>query len=154
MNKLLIVIGLFLCSGVANSAEARLGIGLGYNANVGARYQEVMLTSSDRHWYFALTNIGNDERYNYQYLRYTAGYRFNWGKETKFSPYLRLGVAYFDEEPFDYISDKTAFDVAIGFRLWNVIELEIMEHNSSAGRTEQNEGLDAISISVVMPFGK
>ena len=146
-------IGFFLWGRVAEAAEARLGVGWAYQNTAGATYQELMVTSSDLRWYGAATRIGGDDRHNYEYWRVTAGYRVNWRSATNFNPYMRLGVAYFDEEPTDYISDQFAFDMAAGLRLYNLVELEI-EHNSTAGRSSQNEGLDAVTLSVVLPFGR
>lgn len=137
---------------VADAAEARLGLGFGYNAQSGSRYQELMVTSDSLKWYGSLTRIGNDDRHNYQYWRACGGYRVNWRRETNFSPYIRLGACGFDDAPTDYISDTVAFDMALGFRLWDVAEIEVAQHNSTAGRSDQNEGLDALMISVVLPF--
>lgn len=144
----------FLWGRVADAAEARLGLGMGYASNEGATYQELMLSSDDLRWYGAVTRIGGDTRNNYHYTRFTVGYRVNWRRETNFSPYMRLGAAYFDKEPTDYISDKLAFDLAIGVRLWGIVELEGDQHNSTGSRSDQNEGLDAVMLGVTLPFGK
>lgn len=151
---IIIFVVFFALGRSAEAAEARLGLGFGVSGNEGARYQEMMLTTNDLRWYGAVTFIGGDNRHDYQYRRFTIGYRVNWRRATNFSPYLRLGTAYFDKEPTDYISDKWAFDMAIGMRLWNILELEIVQHNSTAGRSNQNEGLNAPMFSVVLPFGK
>lgn len=148
-----IFVGFFLWGRAADSAELGIGLGFGYGSNVGARYQELMVTSDDRRWYGALTRIGADNEHNYQYWRTTAGYRVNWRRETNFSPYLRLGMAYFSSPPTDYISDSVAFDMAVGLRMWDIVELEIDQHNSTAGRSDENEGLDAVMLRVVLPFG-
>lgn len=151
---IVIFIAFFAWGRSADAAEARLGLGFGFSGIEGARYQEIMLTSDDLRWYGAATRIGNDDRHNYQYWRFTAGYRVNWRRDTQFSPFMRLGAAYFDEVPFDYISDHLAFDMAIGVRLWDIVELEFDQHNSTAGRSDQNEGLNAILLAFVLPFGK
>lgn len=147
-----IFVGFFVWGRTADAAEARLGLGIGYSSTEGARYQELMITSTDLRWYGAVTRIGGDNRHNYQYNRFTAGYRVNWRRETNFSPFMRMGVAYFSEEPTDYISDQWAFDMAVGVRLWNVVEIEFDQHNSTAGRTAQNEGLNAILVGITLPF--
>lgn len=151
---IIIFVGVFLWGRSADAAEARIGLGFGYASNIGATYQELMLISDDLRWYSAVTRIGGDNRHDYQYWRFTAGYRVNWRRETNFSPYMRLGAAYFSEEPTGYISDRLAFDMAIGMRLWNIVELELDQHNSTAGRSNRNQGLDAVMLSVVLPFGK
>ena len=147
-------VAVFLWGRTADAAEARLGIGFGYASNEGATYQELMLTSDDLRWYGAVTRIGGDTRNNYHYTRFTAGYRVNWRRETNFSPFMRLGAAYFDKEPTDYISDDLAFDMAIGVRLYDIVELEIDQHNSTGGRSDQNEGLDGFMLGLTFPFGK
>lgn len=152
VNILAFLLSFCLFSSLAEAADVRLGVGFGYSNNTGARYQELMLLTDDRRWYGAVTRIGNDDRHNYQYSRFTAGYRVNWRLSTKVSSFLRLGAAYFSEEPTDYISDKLAFDIAIGVRLWNVLEIEFDQHNSTAGRSTQNEGLDAVLVGIVFPF--
>ena len=157
-SKALVVLAIFIFIGFfawgrsADAAELRLGVGAGYTKNMGARSQEIMLTWDDRHWYAAVTRIGGDTLHNYQFTRVTAGYRVNWRRGKRFSPFMRLGGAYFDDEPWDYISDQWAFDMAFGVRLWDVLELEIDQHNSTAGRSDQNSGMDTIMLGMVFPF--
>lgn len=147
-----IFVALFLWGRAADAAEARAGIGFGYDSNQGAVYQELMVTRGDLRWYGSFTRIGGDDEHDYQYSRLAAGYRVNWRRDTRFSPYMRFGGAYFTEEPTDYISDRWAFDLAIGIRLWDIVELELDQHNSTGGRSEQNEGLDAIVLGITFPF--
>jgi hypothetical protein len=146
-------VAMFLWGRPAESAEARLGLGFGYASNEGAVYQEMMVTSTSRQWYAGVTRIGGDDRHDYQYWRLSAGYRLNWRGGAKLSPYVRVGAAYFDEAPTDYISDKLAFDLAVGIRICDLFELELDQHNSTAGRSDNNEGLDAVSLSLIFPFG-
>lgn len=136
------------------SPEARIGLGYAYNHFEGAVYEELMLTAPQRHWYGSFTRIGGDKRHDYVFNRLVVGYRVNWRRNTHFSPFMRLGAAYFTTVPEDYISDSWAFDMAFGVRLWNILELEVEQHNSTAGRSDQNEGLDAYMIGVVLPFGR
>lgn len=151
---ILIFLGFFLWGRVADAAEPEigLGIGFGYASNSGATYQEVMLRDAQRRWYGTVARIGGDTRNNYHYWRFTAGYQVNWRKQTNFSPYARIGVAYFDQAPTDYISDTLAYELAIGVRLWEVIELDLDTHNSTGGRSDQNEGLDGWMFRLVFPF--
>ena len=141
-------IGFFLWGRAADAAEA--GIGLGFSKN-GATHQQLTLTSTDLRWYGSATRIGGDRRHNYVYGRLGAGYRVNWRRDMRFSPYMKLGGVYFTEEPTDYISDRWAFDMNIGVRLYDIVELEY-QHNSTAGRSDQNEGLDTVVLQVVLPF--
>ena len=71
---------------------------------------------------------------------------------TNVSPFLRFGVAYFDDPPDDYIDEHLAFDLAVGIRFWDIVELELDQHNSTAGRSNNNEGLDAIMLGLTFQF--
>jgi hypothetical protein len=135
----------------ANAAEVTLGLAAGYNHTVGARYEEIMLLPTD-HWYGSITRIGGDNKHDYQYNRYCGGYKVFWRQHKGISPIMRLGACWFDEQPEDYISDKFAYDIALGVRLWDVVEVEFDQHNSTAGRSDQNEGLDAFMLRVVFPL--
>ena len=146
--------GLFLWGSYAEASEGRLGLGFGYTANVGSRTMEFMLTSDDLRWYGSVSKIGGDYRHNYQFTRWCGGYRVNWRREKSIMPFMRLGACYFDEPPFDYISSDYAYDLSVGVRLWGVAELELLQHNSTAGRSDQNEGVDGILLGIVFPFGK
>jgi len=84
--------------------------------------------------------------------RFSGGYRVNWLRDKFISPYLRLGMAWFDSTPEPYISDQWSFDMAAGLRFRNVLELEA-QHNSTAGRSLTNSGIDSITLSIVLPFG-
>lgn len=153
VGAILTFIAFFMWGMKADAAELRLGIGMGINHHEGARYQEFMLTDNNRHWYLSATRVGNDDRHNYQYWRGCGGYRVNWRKETNFSPYMRLGACYFNEIPVDYVSDYLTYDLAIGFRILEIADLELIQHNSTGGRSIHNEGLDAIVLGLVFPFG-
>ena len=154
LGVIVLFAGFFLWGSVVDASEVRLGVGAGVTKNAGSRSQELMITSEDLHWYAAATRVGGDDLHNYEFWRITAGYRVNWRRGTRFSPFMRLGAAYFDKEPYDYISDHWAFDMAIGVRLWDVVEFELDQHNSTAGRTDQNSGLDTVMLGFVFPFGK
>ena len=149
IGAIVVFVALFLWGRVADAAEVSLG--LGYSPKHETRYQQVMLGTDDRRWYGSLARIGGDVRHDYQYWRVGAGYRVNWRRESRISPHMRLGAVYFSEEPTDYISDQWAFDMAVGARLWDIVDVE-WQHNSTAGRSSQNEGLDAVVLSVVFNF--
>ena len=148
---LLLFAGLFAWGLKAEAAEVTFGIGVGEFSNDGARSMNLRLSGDSRTWYAGVARVGGDDRNDYEYNRWTAGYRVNFRKETNFSPYMRFGAAYFSEEPTDYISDQLAFDLAIGVRFWQVFELE-RDHQSTGGRTDQNEGIDSWNLNVVYRF--
>ena len=139
-------------SAEAGEPEFGLGLGFGYASNEGATYQELFLRDASRNWYGSVNRIGGDTLNNYEYWRFCGGWQVNWRKNSNISPYSRLGACWFDEAPTDYISDNLAYELALGVRLWNIVEIDIDTHNSTAGRSEQNEGLDAVMIRMVFPF--
>ena len=47
---------------------------------------------------------------------------------------------------------RYAYDLAFGLRFWQILELEFDQHNSTAGRSNDNTGLDAIYLGFVLPF--
>ena len=138
----------FLWGRSAEAGEVTLGLGLSTNE---ARTQMVTVTTDRRDWYLSAARVGGDERHDYQFGRFAVGYRVNWRADKNFSPFMKLGAVYFTEEPTDYISDRWAYDMVIGTRFYDIVELEYL-HNSTAGRSSQNEGLDTVMLSVVLPF--
>lgn len=147
-----IFVGFYLWGLKADAAELGLGLAKGYASNKGATYQEFMLRDDQRHWYGSLARIGGDDRNDYHYWRVCGGYQVNWRRGTSFSPYARLGACGFDEAPTDYISDQLAYELAFGVRLWDIVEIDIDQHNSTAGRSNQNEGLDAVMLRILWRF--
>jgi hypothetical protein len=146
-----IFVALFLWGVKADAAELRIGLGYSIFNTDGTVTQDLMLTSTDRRWYAQATRIGRSTTFD-PLTRFSFGYRVNWRRNTNFSPYLRLGMAHFSAEPIGYISDLTAFDMGVGARLWDLVEVEV-QHNSTAGRTDQNEGINIVCLCVVLPFG-
>ena len=132
--------------GVTAQAEGRLGLSTGVSNDNRWIGQELML--AHKNWYGSAARLGGDKLLP-DTVRLAVGYRVRWRNERRFSPYLRLGGAYFMDEPTDIISDRWAYDMSIGFRLFNVIDTEY-QHNSTAGRSLQNSGNDMILVGVVI----
>lgn len=147
-----IFVAVFLWGRSADAAELRLGLAAGTFNTQGAVTQDLMLTSTDLHWYANISRWGGDARGLDEVTRFSGGYRVNWRRDKFVSPFLRLGVAYFDQEPMPYVSDNWTFDMGAGLRFNNILELEA-QHNSTAGRSRWNTGLDNITLAVVLPFG-
>ena len=162
---------LFLWGRESDAAELRIGLGTGVaNTASSARAQDLMITTTDRRWYFQITRIGSLPYAQSRLVaapyggfkrivtefdtltRFSGGYRVNWRRDKKLSPYMRLGMSVFDREPQSLISDKWAFGMAVGVRFKDIFEIE-MQHNSTAGRTERNRGLNFVTVGVVLPFG-
>ena len=137
----------------AQADDFRIAFGAGFNHSEKALTSEVMYTF-DNHVYLAATRIGGDLVLNpnhNQIMKLAGGYRVRWRDELKVSPYMRMGIAYFDHKPYLVMNDNVAFDMALGVRLWDIAELELL-HNSTAGRSTRNWGLDYVNFGLVIPF--
>lgn len=132
-------------------AELRVGLGGGVTNDNEWIGQELMVNSDRRHWYASVIRVGGDDALPDTW-RFAAGYRVNWRRDKNVWPYLRLGAGYFLDEPGHLISDKLAFDMAVGIRFWKILELE-WQHNSTAGRSDHNDGNDILMLGLVVPFG-
>lgn len=148
-----IVIGIFIALmawGIyrqqADAAELRLGLGRGVSN--GNEWVGQELAIAHRHWYGSVSRLGGDDLLP-DTVRLAAGYRADWRTEQRLAPYLRLGGAYFTEEPTDLISDRWAYDMALGLRIFGVLDLEY-QHNSTAGRSLQNSGNDMLLLGLVV----
>jgi hypothetical protein len=123
-----------------------LGFGVTNDSNwIG---QELMLTHN--HWYGSVMRVGGDNVLP-DTARLAAGYKVEWRDGRRVSPYLRLGGSYFLDEPTDIISDRWAYDMAMGLRMFGVLDLEY-QHNSTAGRSIQNSGNDMLLIGITVGF--
>ena len=145
-------VGFYLWGLKADAAELGLGLGKGYANNAGATYQEIMVRDAQRHWYASVARIGGDNEFNYKYWRGCGGYQVNWRKEKRFAPYARLGACYFDEAPVGLVSERLTYELAFGVRFWGIVELDLDTHNSTAGRSDKNAGLDAMMLRVLWRF--
>jgi len=75
----------------------------------------------------------------------------------KLEPYLRLGVSYFDvpvrdldaDEVRYLVHERLTFSLGAGVRLSKVMSLGF-EHNSTAGRSDPNRGLDRFYLQFTM----
>jgi len=141
----------------AEASDLRLGLGFGITNSAlvhggsegnGWIGQELMFTH--KHWYGAAMRLGGDDVLP-DTVRLTAGYRVEWRDERRLSPYLRLGAAYFLDEPSSIISDRWAYDLTMGFRVFDVLDIEY-QHNSTAGRSSQNSGNDLLLVGLKVRF--
>lgn len=133
---------------VANAGEVSLGVGGGATNGNDWIGQFVMI--SDRDWYASAMRVGGDD-VQPDTWRYAIGYRVDWREDKKIAPFLRLGAAYWADEPTPLISDQWSYDMSAGVRLWRVVDVE-WQHNSTAGRTDFNKGNDMPFVNVVLPF--
>ena len=80
-----------------------------------------------------------------------------WRQEKNIQPYLRFGASYFDDRILDPDSDKgrylvderLTFSLGFGAWFWKVLNLGI-EHNSTAGRSDPNRGIDRIYLGFML----
>lgn len=130
--------------GGCQMAEAQeAGIGIGFGATNGNNWTGQQIFVSNGTWYGSFMRVDGDDTLP-QTNRYSIGYRISWRQQTRFTPYLKIGAAYFEHDITPLISDRWAYDMAVGARLWRVADIE-WQHNSTAGRSDFNDGVD-------MPF--
>lgn len=150
----IVFVALFLwgASAMAQDVEARIGLGVNVldRDDRGTHITQDMMLLIDRDWYVQATRFGNSDFIDDSW-RFSTGLRVEWRQDTNLEPYMRLGVAYWDEEPTWLVSERWMFDMAIGARLWRVAELE-WQHNSTAGRAEWNTGVDVLTFNAVLRF--
>jgi len=131
--------------------EGRLGLGTQATdrEDRGKAITQDFMFTIDRDWYMEATRFGNGTVIP-ETWRFSAGRRVDWREETYFAPFVRLGAAYW-LEPSVLVSENWTFDMAVGFRAWNIVEIEY-QHNSTAGRSGKNTGVDIVGLYVVFDF--
>ena len=132
----------------ADELEMRVGLGLGATNDNEWVAQEIMVTNRD--WYASILRTGDDNVLPDTW-RLSLGYRVDWRQDKKAAPYMRFGFAVWEQEPFPLISDRLSYDMAVGARFWHVLDLE-WQHNSTAGRSDFNNGNDIVILSFVLPL--
>ncbi len=143
-----IFIGLAAWGLKAESAE--VGIGLSHAVSHESKWIGQHMYLSDRDWYIEATKYGGEDRLPDTW-RYTAGFRVDWRPDTRIEPYLKIGVAYFEDKPVWVISDHWAYDMSMGMRFFGVLDLEY-NHNSTGGRSDHNKGNDLINLYLIKEF--
>lgn len=132
----------------ANAAEGSIGLSFAFSH--GSDWIGQHLEVGNRDWYFGVARFGNEDKLP-DTNRYTVGTRVDWREGYTISPFLKFGLAYFQDEPTWIISDRWAYDMTVGARFFEVIDLQI-NHNSTAGRTDFNKGNDIAILSIVREF--
>lgn len=142
-----------------NAEAAEVGIGLGWGVlgtrSEGVVTQELMLKTNDYRWYVSYARIGanqNDRLQMRQNDRFTAGYQLVFRRGMKVEPYMMLGMAYFEDPPMNLISERLTYDMRLGVRIKDIVELELDGHNSTASRSDYNSGMDVMSLRAVFRF--
>lgn len=133
-----------------NKAEAgELQIGLGHGATNNNDWIAMNIAIYHNHWYVSAARFGGEDRaFLPDVSRYALGYRVDWRDGKRVEPFMRFGVAYWTEEPRNLISDRWSYDMSVGLRFWQVLELE-WQHNSTAGRSDFNKGNDVVVLGWV-----
>jgi len=132
------------------SEAAELGVGLSKAVSHGSEWTGQHLQFVHKDWYIEAAKLGGEDRLP-DTFRYSSGFRIDWREKKEFSPFLKLGMAYFKEEPAWIISDRWSYDMSLGVRFFKVLDLEF-NHNSTAGRTDFNKGNDLINLYLVKEF--
>lgn len=143
---------LFLWGRSSEAAEVGIGLGAGVNHSSGAVGQELSVTSDDLRWFASYTRLGGrpgDTVLAYN-NRWVGAYRVFWRRDHDLMPYMALGAAYF-EEPTVLVTERLTYDLRVGLRWNNIVELEYA-HNSTAGRSQRNAGIDFITLRAVFRF--
>lgn len=153
----LIFVVVFLWGRCAEAGEVGVGLGFGLptTRSEGLVTQEIMLKTDDYRWYMSYARVGankNDYLHLRQNDRWTAGYQLVFRRGKDVEPYMMLGVAYYEEPPLNLISERLTYDMRIGVRLYDVVEIDIDGHSSTASRADINTGLDVISLRAVFQF--
>ena len=141
---------LFVWGRSAESAELGIGVGTGHGHTNDTVTQGLTIISDDLRWYAQVTRFGS-EGYLDTNVRWSGGYRLFCRRDEDFKPFMRFGVALFDHDPMPLISDNVTYDLGVGLRWRDVIEFEY-NHNSTAGRSERNTGVDLWVLRLVMQF--
>ena len=132
----------------ANAADLRIGAGFGWENAQDAVSMDLMLTIDEDFYLSAAKMAGG--RVGDDVWRYAAGFRFDWREGKRIQPFLRLGGAYWDGIT-GLVGDQHTFDLALGLRFGGALELEL-QHNSTAGRSVPNTGVDLIVLGLVKEF--
>ena len=143
---------LFLWGRSSEAAEVGIGLSSGFNHSNGAVGQELSITSNDLRWFASYTRVGGrpeDTVLSYN-DRFVAAYRVFWRRGHDLMPYTSLGAAYFSE-PTVLVTERLTYDLRLGVRWNNILELEYA-HNSTAGRSVRNAGIDFVTLRAVFRF--
>ena len=147
---------LAFCWGYYNQAlaDTTFRIGVGTQAldrgDRGEHITQDLMINFDNRWYVQAARFGNGTVVPDTW-RYSFGYRVNWREGNKVAPFMRLGPAYWAPEDSVLVSDNWTFDMAVGAQLWQFVDIE-WQHNSTAGRSERNSGVDLIVLAINLRF--
>lgn len=156
MNKKLkwSIIGLFVILfsfGVYKEAySAEVGLGISHAISHDSKWMGQHVMFGNRNWFLEVARLGGEPRLPDTY-RYVVGYRVDWREPYMFSPFMKMGAAYFKDIPDYVVSDHWAYDMSVGLRLFKVIDFEY-NHNSTGGRSERNKGNDLLTLTMVIPI--
>ena len=134
----------------SEAAEIRIGLGGGVTNENGWIVQE--LYARQGHWWGAALRTGDDNVLPDTW-RFSAGWRHDWREGARIRPGVSFGAAYWQDDITPLISDSLSYHMALSLRFWDVIDLEF-QHNSTAGRSEFNDGNDLLVLAVVFPIGE
>ena len=132
-----------------------VGLGYGYAATKDLISQRIGYLHDDR-WFVRYERLGGPGLDHDDFNSIALGRRVMWREDKRIEPFLEFGAAYFDEPPTrsgkPVVSERLTYSMSIGARFFDVIEFVFADHNSTAGRSERNKGIDRVALTFILKF--
>lgn len=136
--------------------QATLGVAFGFINTSGLVTQRIGYVHNDK-WYTGVEKFGGDE--------YRESWAFHAGRQVVFrrgkqiEPIFKLGVSAFDrplteKNGYQPVAGDIMFQLAITVRFRGILGVNVDDHNSTAGRTDPNKGIDRAGVDYYWRFGK
>lgn len=145
VGAIILFVGLFalLLAQEANANDWTIGLGYGIAYTEGGVKQSLGYSTGkwqivyDRHG----QDVGNANSWSvFRQVKARHG--------RKVQPFMNLGATYWndllvdpDKAPRVLVNEHLTFKLGIGVKLWNILDIGI-DHDSTAGRSEPNRGID------------
>ena len=152
-----IFVALLLLAGFGASQLAKadddwsLAVGLGAGLTNDNEWitQEIELRY-DR-WHLGVMRTGDDSHLPDTW-RYTLAWGHDWREGKFFRPCIRFGVAYWQDQVPPLLSENLSYHMVFCGKFGPNLQLDIIQHNSTAGRAEFNNGVDTAVLKFVAPL--
>jgi hypothetical protein len=142
----------------AGDLEVTLGLGSGVAKSTEMITQRVGVMR-DNKWYLRAERFGG-EPWNKEW-GFFAGRRVQFRQDRNWQPYIQMGVGHFnaplkhEDKDLPNVTERTTFELGLGIsrRLSPSAEMELgFDHNSTAGRSNKNNGIDRIHLTYNWKF--
>lgn len=138
----------------ARAAEPRhdIVIGLGYGViNADGAITQRLGYMYDRRWYARAERFGGPRYDDDPTWVYSLGRRVSWRRERAVAPFMEFGVAKYEEpltreDGYAPVTAEWTYTLGVGVSLWGIIDAGLA-HNSTAGRSSNNDGIDRVYLS-------